>query len=599
MAKFKGSNTDRIYEAALKWRDSCLVASGSILWKDQQVWTSENLKDFKKQFIDRPDEATDKDFATKFQEQLKGSSQGVYQLAAELLYVHFLFTDSLRGSTKKQWIQTIAKWGGLEIDESMPEMTVLDNGIGGTGESYNIRRWRELATIALFAMAVVDKKPEERKSLLSDHERVRDTFDDTNEMGGTQTPHVILHLLFPERYERIASANQKRAIVNAFESMLKDSDKDNVDDLLYNLRDKLQGMLHVKSEALDFYHDPVVQVWWTPSTAPQELDPVSGLKYKKQVVFFGPPGTGKTYQANQIARTLIRQELLKGWGPAKFFKDNTTVDTLCKERVMRVQFHPGYGYEEFVRGLQLGDGGKTVYRDGVLLEIIQKMENESSSHKDIPFVLILDEMNRADLSKVLGECFSLLENRTIPMILAGHEEREITFPDNLYIVGTMNLIDQSLEQVDFALRRRFLWFPRDFSRDEFLAICDFRWKELLKCGVVAKKWSFEYLADEFQILADRATDLNNMISQFHALGKQFEIGHTYFADVVDFMKLNVMTRKQKGLVLFTKKGAWKEPVQQLWAHSLKPLLEQYLTGVEASEKSSFIGRIHSILESGK
>jgi 5-methylcytosine-specific restriction protein B len=296
---------------------------------------------------------------------------------------------------------------------------------------------------------------------------------------------------------------------------------------------------------------------------------------------------------------LIRQELLRGWGPAKFFEDNTKVAKLCKERVMRVQFHPGYGYEEFVRGLQLGEGGKTEYRDGVLLEIIQKMENESKSDADIPFVLILDEMNRADLSKVLGECFSLLENRQMPMRLAGYEEREIIFPDNLYIIGTMNLIDQSLEQVDFALRRRFLWFPRDFSRDEFLSVCEYRWNDLLQGGVVAKKWSFEYLSDEFQMLADRATEVNTLISQFHALGKQFEIGHTYFADVVDFMKLNVMTRKQKGVVLFTRKGTWKEPVQQLWTHSLRPLLDQYLTGIESNEKSSFVGRIQSILETGK
>ena len=115
------------------------------------------------------------------------------------------------------------------------------------------------------------------------------------------------------------------------------------------------------------------------------------------------------------------------------------------------------------------------------------MENESKSDADIPFVLILDEMNRADLSKVLGECFSLLENRQMPMRLAGYEEREIIFPDNLYIIGTMNLIDQSLEQVDFALRRRFLLFPRDFSRDEFLSVCEYRWNELLQGGALTKE----------------------------------------------------------------------------------------------------------------
>jgi len=599
MAKFQGSNTDKIYKAAGKWRDSCLIKSGSILWDGEQVWTVEILKEFKKQFIDRPDEAAEKNFGTKFQEQLQGSSPGVYQLAAELLFVHFLFTNSLRGSTKKHWIQTVVEWGKLKVEDSLPELAVMDGGIGGTGESYNIRRWRELATIALFALDIIQKKPEVRATILSSHEQVRDAFDDTNEMGGTQTPHIILHLLFPEQYERIASANQKRAIVSAFDSLLDDTDGENVDDLLFSLRGKLQQMLNVQPETLDFYHNPLAQVWWTPSSPPQDLDPVSGLKNKKQIVFYGPPGTGKTYEANQIAKTVIRQEVLKRWGAAKFFKDLGQIDELFKERIRRVQFHPGYGYEEFVRGLQLGDNGKTEYRNGVLLDILDNMSANRQEHVGIPFVLILDEMNRADLSRVLGECFSLLENRGISTTLAGYEGKVVTLPEDLYIIGTMNLIDQSLEQVDFALRRRFLWFPKDYSQDDFVKICRYRWEKLIENGEIAKKWSFDYLSDQFDILAERATKLNSMIAQFHDLGKQYEIGHTYFSDIVDFVKMSIAARKQKGRVLFNGRGEWKEPVQQLWVHSLKPLLDQYLSGVEDGERSSFIRQLQVALESGK
>jgi 5-methylcytosine-specific restriction protein B len=83
---------------------------------------------------------------------------------------------------------------------------------------------------------------------------------------------------------------------------------------------------------------------------------------------------------------------------------------------------------------------------------------QTAEEQKIPVVLILDEMNRADVSKVLGEGFSLLEDRDTAVRLGGHDEvpRRVQLPVNLYIVGTMNLIDQSLEHVDFALRRRFL-----------------------------------------------------------------------------------------------------------------------------------------------
>ena len=200
------------------------------------------------------------------------------------------------------------------------------------------------------------------------------------------------------------------------------------------------------------------------------LSALQALHIKKQIVFYGPPGTGKTYQAREIAGSLIRQELLKEWGPRRFFSTpDAKLSELLATRTHRVQFHPGYGYEDFVRGLQLASNGKTEYRDGVLLRMVDDIKGKPAEDQKIPVVLILDEMNRADLSKVLGECFSLLEDRDTDVQLGGHDEkpRKVRLPSNLYVIGTMNLIDQSLEHVDFALRRRFLWFFRGFSRDDF------------------------------------------------------------------------------------------------------------------------------------
>jgi 5-methylcytosine-specific restriction enzyme B len=186
------------------------------------------------------------------------------------------------------------------------------------------------------------------------------------------------------------------------------------------------------------------------------LSPLQALHIKKQIVFYGPPGTGKTYQARELAGSLIRQELLKQWKPRRFFSTpDAKLSELISRRTHRVQFHPGYGYEDFVRGLQIASNGQTEYRDGVLLRMVEDMKGESAEEKNVPVVVVLDEMNRADLSKLLGECFSLLEDRDTEVRLGGHDEkpRKVQLPSNLYIVGTMNLIDQSRGVADPVFNR--------------------------------------------------------------------------------------------------------------------------------------------------
>ena len=269
---------------------------------------------------------------------------------------------------------------------------------------------------------------------------------------------------------------------------------------------------------------------------------------------------------------------------------------IVADRVRAVQFHPGYSYEDFVRGLQLVEGGKTEYRDGVLLQIIEEVSKEADEMKGIPFVMIFDEMNRGDLSKVLGECFSLMENRGQSVQLAGQDKapRTISFPDNLFVIGTMNLIDQSLEQVDFALRRRFLWFPRGYARQRLLDVAAYRWERLKQSNAITKDW--DRYAAEFEILGDSAEALNKLIDHHPSLGPQYEIGHTYFCDVVSFVErdLAICNRSR---VLFTKRGDGRdETIGALWRYSLLPLLEQYLSGIDGTERQQFLRRAELVLQ---
>jgi 5-methylcytosine-specific restriction protein B len=144
----------------------------------------------------------------------------------------------------------------------------------------------------------------------------------------------------------------------------------------------------------------------------------------------GPPGTGKTWVAERIGR------FLTGGQP---------------DAVHVVQFHPSYAYEDFVEGL------RPVARDGqVAFEVVSGALVKVADHArqvDHPVVLVIDEMNRANLPSVFGELLYLLEYRDKEIRLL-HRDR-FSLPPNLYVIGTMNTADRSIRSVDTALRRRF------------------------------------------------------------------------------------------------------------------------------------------------
>ena len=160
---------------------------------------------------------------------------------------------------------------------------------------------------------------------------------------------------------------------------------------------------------------------------------VRGIERKKQAILYGPPGTGKTFIAERLARHLIG-------GGTGFWE--------------LVQFHPGYAYEDFIQGIRpkARPDGKLDYPlvPGRFLEFCAKAR-ESLPHF---CVLIIDEINRANLSSVFGELFYLLEYRDKEVALAGGSEG-FSIPANVRIIGTMNTADKSIALVDNALRRRF------------------------------------------------------------------------------------------------------------------------------------------------
>ena len=148
----------------------------------------------------------------------------------------------------------------------------------------------------------------------------------------------------------------------------------------------------------------------------------------KNRIFYGPPGTGKTKKALETAYKLIGSNGDKS------------------KQIKLIQFHPGYHYSDFVEALDIN--GKCAPR------IFKEFANEAGKEPEKNYVLIIDEINRANVSEVFGELLYGLEYRNVEFSTEMSKE-SFSVPDNLYVIGTMNTADRSLQNMDYAVRRRF------------------------------------------------------------------------------------------------------------------------------------------------
>jgi 5-methylcytosine-specific restriction protein B len=199
-----------------------------------------------------------------------------------------------------------------------------------------------------------------------------------------------------------------------------------------------------------------------PSTAdvPEEIQSVlDALKRKGQVILYGPPGTGKTYLALSTALALGgRVDAIA----TRSQERNAAVSALVKtEQVQLVTFHPSYGYEDFVEGYKpspaaTGPGLTLELSDGVFHSLC----TAALAAPDRTFLLVIDEINRGDLPRILGELVTCLEldKRGLPVTLP-ISKRPFTVPSNVRIIGTMNTADRSISHLDAAVRRRFAFLP--------------------------------------------------------------------------------------------------------------------------------------------
>ena len=222
---------------------------------------------------------------------------------------------------------------------------------------------------------------------------------------------------------------------------------------------------------------------------------VGRLSSKKNLILQGPPGTGKTWLAKRLAKALISRR------------------TPQPDQLRSVQFHPSLSYEDFVRGYRPSSNGLTL-TDGIFLQVV----DAARAQPDLAHVLIIEEINRGNPAQVFGEMLTLLENtkrsRADAMELAYRKipGEKVHVPDNLHIIGTMNIADRSLALVDLALRRRFAFVTLE---------------PLLNGAWAGWCRERDFSEEVITLIRDRMTALNDTIAQDRALGPQFRVGHSY------------------------------------------------------------------------
>jgi 5-methylcytosine-specific restriction protein B len=170
-----------------------------------------------------------------------------------------------------------------------------------------------------------------------------------------------------------------------------------------------------------------------------ELAKITGLLWeRKQVIFYGPPGTGKTYLATRLARHLTDDGAVK-----------------------LVQFHPSYAYEDFFEGFRPHRHESGALTFELTPGPFRLFAETAKDNPTTPYILIIDEINRANLAKVFGELYFLLEYRDESISLQYSPKEEFTLPPNLFLIGTMNTADRSIARMDTAMRRRFAFVELD------------------------------------------------------------------------------------------------------------------------------------------
>ena len=584
-----------IYELYDVFIDTFLFKGNSILSNHQGILNQESTSNCIDRYINNYDDGVEK-FDNKIQLQFSEAPINTKLVFAHAEWLWAYSVDDISQEKKKHYTLRTTGLTDQEVNQE-----VYPRGFGSAGQWHTNNKYHEIKFNLLLIDFIRNKinnseitSVEQAKKWIehiclflayeeeSEDYKIPQNFKDALPEDKLAVANILPYNGNPDRYERIASGTHKNKLYNSFKGLLTDEQQNddslNLDQKIYAIREVLGDL--TKNPNFDFYDKKLLKIW-NYSLSDEGFDEVQGLQYKKAIILYGPPGTSKTYTAKSLSKALITNAFLNDKSNvAQYFKEDKDI---TDGKIHHLQLHPNYTYEDFVIGYQLQDN-QTKITKGTLFTICEAAQKDKGEtpNDDIPHVLILDEINRIDLSRLFGEVFSAIENREEPISL-GIGNYTLTIPRNLYIIGTMNEIDFSLEQIDFALQRRFLWYFYGFDAaimKVIIAHKDSEYKTRLKMN------------GEVETFISNAVKLNAKISSIPELGKQYQIGHTFFGEIVEIYK----SFKEIGGYKALKKQIYRTngPASILWAISLEPMLKSFLGNMEPEESNRILKELNTI-----
>lgn len=617
------------------------------------VYSNENMKLVQKCYVDEPiyfdkdyptSEASkkfielknalnkDPNFVEKIKFQFINASDDIKIIFSDILWLRYL---PIHNISKDKKVKACCSLSVINADEIIDKFPQKEKGIASYGQ---LIQWIDKDIVFLIniltdifnSLASVESKvidlPDIKKLIVDKILGEKDYLKRGDNVLRTLKNKVpiasmLLNLCEPEKHEPIASFPHKFKIIKYFGKLyFKDSDciikyngKDintaNTDELSFAqieyaisiIKNKVvnnPGTANLEGNSLferkGFYYYKIRELWDNKTLA--NIEEIFD-SYHNQIILYGAPGTGKTYNAEKVRDSLIQNtledkevkiklddQIVNQYRFSHIYNEIKKLNNkeekfdiigINTENVVApdfvweiIQLNQSYSYEDFIEGLYPDSLGKLYVKNGIFKNLCLAAQ----THDQTTFLLIIDEINRGKIDRIFGELLYALEYRNKPVKLH-YSNDDLIVPENIFIIGTMNTADKSIAMIDVALRRRF-WFVK-LNAERNLLLDYFN---LSRIDIKELKTKIESPID-VKIIAVKLFDLLNGYNKNEGRIKEklkndaegLEIGHSYFMKLFpgyDMMNVNTKEESEDSYDLF-------ERLKNIWFFSIIPLLEEY------------------------